>query len=477
MADTTKGQASPNVHFFHITPPGARNSKCRVKEKQDTLWFTITREFLLPTAVEKDKIKARYENGVLIINVPKSLKSKAHQVNIDINQSNNLIKIEIDEVDFPTGNGDEKAKITEILFSGQEKDKLKDTFQDRKTYQMTFDSSKVEDDRHPTMIQNTASAGGFSASKAPDKLPNKLVLETDKLRIVYNSHNDTIKVSEQGSANTGSWNSTASSGDGSNVKKESSEGTENEPQSTSNTSNTNQADSGNSGGNSEEDQNTFSNNTDTSDSDQNTNKTPPPQPAPSQPTQEEINNSSEKLKQATQNGNKDELSESIKKNQELEDKGASKSPENEQAEKAAREKLAQQDKKKYCQTIFEATENKLKNNGINVDQLDAESKSEFEKLKNKEITEKSKVDEAEKKIVKNVYEKAAAKKLTNLENKANEAIKNKNEQKMKEVKQELTQLINNSNYQSKKTAAEALQKKLEAALKQNTSTDKNDDIP
>jgi hypothetical protein len=32
MAETTKGQGSLRVYYFHITPPSARNSKYRVKE-------------------------------------------------------------------------------------------------------------------------------------------------------------------------------------------------------------------------------------------------------------------------------------------------------------------------------------------------------------------------------------------------------------------------------------------------------------
>lgn len=49
----------------------------------EVFYGSFTREFVLPTSVEKEKIKARYEEGVLFINVPKSTKSKAHQVNIE----------------------------------------------------------------------------------------------------------------------------------------------------------------------------------------------------------------------------------------------------------------------------------------------------------------------------------------------------------------------------------------------------------
>jgi len=41
------------------------------------------REFALPNSVEKERVKARYEDGVLFITAPKSLKSKAQQVRIE----------------------------------------------------------------------------------------------------------------------------------------------------------------------------------------------------------------------------------------------------------------------------------------------------------------------------------------------------------------------------------------------------------
>jgi len=139
--------------------------------------------------------------------------------------------------------------------------------------------------------------------------------------------------------------------------------------------------------------------------------------------------------------------------------------------------LAAEDKEKYRQAIYEATENKLKNNGVSAGELDTESKSELEKLKNKQITEKNEVDEAEKKIVKNVYEKAATKKLTDLEKRVDQVLKSKDEEEIKRLQQELIQLINNSNYQSKKSVAEALNKKLENALNQSNTSNDNGGIP
>ena len=41
------------------------------------------REFALPTLVKKEKNKAHYENGVLLITAPKDMQSQAHRVNIE----------------------------------------------------------------------------------------------------------------------------------------------------------------------------------------------------------------------------------------------------------------------------------------------------------------------------------------------------------------------------------------------------------
>jgi len=49
----------------------------------EVFYGSFTREFLLPVATEKEAVKARYEDGVLFITVPKSAKSKAHQIQID----------------------------------------------------------------------------------------------------------------------------------------------------------------------------------------------------------------------------------------------------------------------------------------------------------------------------------------------------------------------------------------------------------
>ncbi|CAG8633355.1 9233_t:CDS:2, partial [Paraglomus occultum] len=395
------------------------------------------REFVLPTLVKKEKVKANYENGVLTITAFKDSQSHAHQVNID----GFPIIVEINEIDFPTGKGDEKAKITKISFTGNES--VKGVFEANKTYQMTFDDQDVEDDRQPTMTQNTASAGGFAFGPG-DKLPNHLVLESDNdLRVVYHNK-DKLQIAEQSSQGSQS----GESGEGPTETKD----TGNRKDNSEDTSNSNQGND-------------------------NDNQTPPPN---NQPTQEEINENREKLNQAAQGSDKEKISDSIEKNEELKDKGAKQSEEDKAAEEAARKKLAE-DKKKYQETIAKTIKNRLEANGVKKDELSTEANTNLEKLEGEEIIEPSQVDAAEKIIVEDTYKKAAEKKLTDLENKVNQATKSKNEKELKKLKQMLSQFIDNANYQSKKSEAESLIKKIENTLKQSSNSSESkgnkNDIP
>ncbi|CAG8810749.1 34345_t:CDS:2, partial [Racocetra persica] len=49
----------------------------------EVFYGSFTREFVLPAAVEKEKIKARYEDGVLFIAIPKTTKGQAQIVEIE----------------------------------------------------------------------------------------------------------------------------------------------------------------------------------------------------------------------------------------------------------------------------------------------------------------------------------------------------------------------------------------------------------
>ena len=79
----TKIEVEENILRIHGERKEQSKQENTKQHYSEVFYGSFTREFLLPTAVEKEKIKAHYENGVLFINVPKSLKSKAHQVNIE----------------------------------------------------------------------------------------------------------------------------------------------------------------------------------------------------------------------------------------------------------------------------------------------------------------------------------------------------------------------------------------------------------
>src|SRR5947209_8169459 len=99
------------------------------------------------------------------------------------NNDQSPIEIEINGLNFQTGKDNEKAKITKIIFAGKKGAKIKDSFKSDKTYQVTFNDCKVEDDRNPTAMH-----GAFMASSEPKKLPDVLTLESDnKLRVICNN--------------------------------------------------------------------------------------------------------------------------------------------------------------------------------------------------------------------------------------------------------------------------------------------------
>lgn len=63
-----------------------KESKKQENAKQhysEVFYGSFTREFVLPAAVKKEGIKAHYENGVLLITVPKSTKIKTQPIKIE----------------------------------------------------------------------------------------------------------------------------------------------------------------------------------------------------------------------------------------------------------------------------------------------------------------------------------------------------------------------------------------------------------
>ena len=379
--------------------------------------------------------------------------------NID-NSNPNVIELEVQQFEFSAkGN---KKKVEKIVFGPlsdgkfEGKDTLKKLLEENQSFELSFDEGKVETtiiEPQPEGIHGCCAMGPEPVNQPP-KI--KVYEESKTLSIEWNP--DIIKVAKQETTG-GSWEGATKDAGNDQSSGNSSQNEETEDLN----------DKGNSGVKPEGD-----NTEDTSNSNQgndNDNQTPPPN---NQPTQEEINENREKLNQAAQGNDKEKISDSIKKNEELKDKGAKQSEEDKAAEEAARKKLAE-DKKKYQETITKTIKNKLESNGVKKDELSPEANTNLEKLEGEEIIEPSQVDAAEKVIVEDTYKKAAEKKLTDLENKVNQATKSKNEKELKKLKQLLSQFIDNANYQSKKSEAEALIKKLENALKQNSNSNDSKD--
>ena len=81
--EEVKIEVEENILRIHGERKEKRNQENAKQHYSEIFHGSFTREFVLPTSVEKEVIKARYEDGVLLITVPKSMKSKAHQVNIE----------------------------------------------------------------------------------------------------------------------------------------------------------------------------------------------------------------------------------------------------------------------------------------------------------------------------------------------------------------------------------------------------------
>jgi HSP20 family protein len=67
---------------------GERKEERKLEETKshysEVFYGTFTREFILPANADKEKeIKVHYEDGVLLITVPKSTKSQAQQIKIE----------------------------------------------------------------------------------------------------------------------------------------------------------------------------------------------------------------------------------------------------------------------------------------------------------------------------------------------------------------------------------------------------------
>lgn len=71
-----------------LTLKGERKFEKETKEenyyRMERAYGSFTRSFTLPTAVDKDKVKAKFKDGVLEVTIPKTEAAKPKQVNVEV---------------------------------------------------------------------------------------------------------------------------------------------------------------------------------------------------------------------------------------------------------------------------------------------------------------------------------------------------------------------------------------------------------
>jgi hypothetical protein len=276
------------------------------------------------------------------------------------------VRIRIEEVDFPTSKGDEKTKIMDIILVGKRGGEIKDTFEKGKSYEMDFEDSEIEDDRTPKVKKMEMHSAGMAGG--PDsEPPNKLFLQPDKrLRIVYNKSGDTIKFQEKANEQP---------------KKNPPKNPNPKPDKDPNQPPSPNPDSDNPNKNPNDP--TPKKQPDEPDKSPDKEDTPEPQKAPpksSEPTSEEVNNAKNKLKQARESDNKDDLVSALN---ETEATTKNSSDQTLKKEKELTEnKLGQLDKEELKKIIREEVANELQKFGIKAGDLSQQSKQKLDELNN-----------------------------------------------------------------------------------------------
>lgn len=83
----TKDDIEVQIHDGILTLKGERKFEKEVKEENyhriERAYGTFQRSFSLPTAVEEDKIKASFKDGVLEVNLPKAEAVKPKQIKVE----------------------------------------------------------------------------------------------------------------------------------------------------------------------------------------------------------------------------------------------------------------------------------------------------------------------------------------------------------------------------------------------------------
>ncbi|CAI2178779.1 17870_t:CDS:2, partial [Funneliformis geosporum] len=157
----------------------------QLEENYKSLYKKITG--LKPVGWKKDFLKN------ITLSTTMAIKFKITEIiNQDLNSGPIVIKIE--EINFPTGKGSEKTKITKLNFGGDKITEIKDIFATSKSYQMEFKETEVKDNRTPKHTLNMC----FEAGGSKPALPNKLNIEaSEELRIFYNNHDGSIKLTKE----------------------------------------------------------------------------------------------------------------------------------------------------------------------------------------------------------------------------------------------------------------------------------------
>jgi HSP20 family protein len=83
-----KGDVSVEVKDNVLTIKGERKAESEIKEekyyRRERTYGSFSRSFNLQYTVKPDKIKARFKDGVLVIEVPKPEEEKPKQINVNV---------------------------------------------------------------------------------------------------------------------------------------------------------------------------------------------------------------------------------------------------------------------------------------------------------------------------------------------------------------------------------------------------------
>ena len=85
-----------------LTVSGERRSQWSEGEERDAVWHLserrygkFTRSFVLPRDVDQDAIQARFENGVLLVTVPKSERVRRRKIEVHTGAAGNGGRMEV----------------------------------------------------------------------------------------------------------------------------------------------------------------------------------------------------------------------------------------------------------------------------------------------------------------------------------------------------------------------------------------------